>query len=67
MPQSESDFRVQDTSGNAAESFTGHEVTNSTAGQSSDQPDPPGSPGGLGVSANDSGKLDLAWNAPGSN
>ena len=26
----------------------------------------PGNPGGLAVSVNDSGKLDLAWNAPGS-
>ena len=61
VPTSQSDARLQDLSGNAAESFSGQAVTNDTASVPV-----PGSPTGLQVAQHESGKLLASWNAPGS-
>ena len=68
-PAGESDFGVQDTSGNAAESFSGQEVTNSTASSSTARSvlgESPGVPTNLEVSRQESGKLKATWGAPSS-
>ena len=68
-PAGESDFGVQDTSGNAAESFSGQEVTNNTASSSTARSVPgesPGAPTNLEVSRQESGKLKVTWGAPSS-
>ena len=72
VPTDEEAGRVQDTSGNAAESFNGQAVTNDTTssggggGERSDEPDPPGVPESLDVALQQSGKLKATWKAPGS-
>ena len=69
VPTSAALGRVQDTSGNAAGSFSGQAVTNNTtsSGDSrSDEQDPPGVPQGLDVALQQSGKLKATWKAPGS-
>ena len=73
VPTDEEAGRVQDTSGNAADSFSGQAVTNDTTasgggggGERSDEQDPPGVPQGLDVALQQSGKLKATWKAPGS-
>ena len=73
VPTDEEAGRVQDTSGNAAGSFSGQAVTNNTTqsgggggGARSDEQDPPGVPQGLDVDLQQSGKLKATWKAPGS-
>ena len=73
VPTDEEAGRVQDTSGNAAESFSGQAVTNDTTasgggggGERSDEQDPPGVPESLDVGLQQSGKLKATWKAPGS-
>ena len=74
-PTEESAARVQDTDGNAAESFSGQAVTNDTAPEQPLEPpqterspqgelDVPGSPTGLQVARHGSGKLVASWIAP---
>ena len=71
-PTDESAARLQDSSGNAAESFSGQAVTNDTTasggggGERSDEQEPPGVPENLGVDRHESGELLASWNAPGS-
>ena len=70
-PTAESAARLQDSSGNAAASFSGQAVTNDTTatggggGERSDQQEP-GVPESLGVGRHESGELLASWNAPGS-
>ena len=69
VPTSAALGRVQDTSGNAAGSFSGQAVTNNTTssgGERSDEQAPPGVPQGLDVALQQSGKLKATWKAPGS-
>ena len=69
VPTGESDFRVQDTSGNAAASFSGREVTNNTApsgGARSVPGESPGVPANLKVARQESGELKATWRAPSS-
>ena len=73
VPTDEEAGRVRDTSGNAAESFSGQAVTNDTTssgggggGERSDEQAPPGVPQGLDVALQQSGKLKATWKAPGS-
>ena len=69
VPTGEEAGRVQDSSGNAAGSFSGQAVTNNTtsSGDSrSDEQAPPGVPQGLDVALQQSGKLKATWKAPGS-
>ena len=72
VPTDEEAGRVRDTSGNAADSFSGQAVTNDTTasggggGERSDEQAPPGVPQGLDVALQQSGKLKATWNAPGS-
>ena len=74
-PTDESAARLQDLSGNAAESFSGEAVTNNTAPDQTEEPsqteeesqeqaDIPGSPTGLQVARHESGKLLASWTAP---
>ena len=67
VPTDESANKVQDASGNAAESFSGQVVTNNTvpadAGNSV-AAEPPGSPNSLNMARHESGKLLASWNAP---
>ena len=74
-PTDEEAVRVQDTSGNAVESFIGQAVTNNTAPAQSLEPtesertselqvDILGSPTGLQVTRHESGKILASWNAP---
>ena len=79
-PTDEGAARVEDTSGNAAASFSGQEVTNNTAPSettksvSGEQPggsiekvvpeDPPGAPVDLQVSRQGSGRLQASWSVP---
>ena len=68
-PSDESAARLQDLSGNSAESFSGQAVTNDTASSGnsrSDEQDPPGAPEGLDVALQQSGKLRATWRAPSS-
>ena len=69
VPTGESANKLQDASGNAAESFSGQAVTNNTASsgtaRSAPAP-PPGSPTSLKVSRHESGKLLASWSAPNS-
>ena len=69
--------RLQDLAGNAANSFSGQAVTNSTnpaqieepsqrEEESQEQEDIPSSPTGLQVALHESGQLLASWNAPGS-
>ena len=66
VPTGESDGKVQDTSGNAAESFSGQEVTNNTASseKASVEGNPPGVPTGLQVNLQQSGRLKATWEEP---
>ena len=64
VPTGESEGRVQDQSGNAAESFSGQAVTND-GGARSDEGDPPGVPSNLKVALQQSGRLKATWEAPG--
>ena len=71
VPTDEEAGRVRDTSGNAAESFSGQAATNDTTpsgdgGERSDEQAPPGVPQGLDVALQQSGKLKATWKAPGS-
>ena len=73
VPTDEGTPRLQDASGNAAESLSGQAVTNNTASSgnsdgdgTSDQQDPPGAPADLYVTRQQSGSLKAAWEAPGS-
>ena len=61
VPTGDAASKLRDLSGNAAESFSGQAVTNSTA-----PPQAPGPPTGLQVTRHESGKLLASWNAPGS-
>ena len=79
-PTGESDFKVQDTSGNAAASFSGRAVTNNTAPPETTkstpvQPpgdlvgksvpkEPPGVPVDLEISGQDGGQLKVSWGVP---
>ena len=70
VPTDEEAGRVQDPSGNAAESFSGQAVTNDTTasgggsgGERSDEQDPPGVPEGLDVALQQSGRLKATWQA----
>ena len=68
-PTDEGSARLQDTSGNAAESFSGQAVTNATAssgGERSNQQSQPGAPTHLKVAQKESGQLKATWRAPGS-
>ena len=65
----ESANKLQDVSGNLAESFSGRAVTNNTASSVTGGSEPaqaPSSPGSLQVASHGSGQLTASWNAPGS-
>ena len=69
VPTGESANKLQDASGNAAESFSGQAVTNNTASSGTGGSAPaqaPSSPGSLQVASHGSGQLTASWNAPGS-
>ena len=59
VPTDEEEGRVQDTSGNAAESFSVQSVTNDTA-----PPEAPLIPNDLQVTRHESGQLLASWTAP---
>ena len=66
-PTGESANKLQDASGNAAESFSGQEVTNNTASSNMTRSEPvqaPASPTNLEVARHESGKLRASWTAP---
>ena len=67
VPTGESANKLQDTSGNAAESFSGQAVTNNTASAGTPRiapPPAPGAPNSLKVARHQSGKLRASWNPP---
>ena len=67
VPTGESANKLQDASGNAAESFSGQAVTNNTASSGTPRtvpPPAPGAPNSLKVARHESGKLLASWNAP---
>ena len=69
VPTAASANKVQDASGNAAESFSSQAVTNNTASagvERSDSALPPNSPTSLKAAHHESGKLSTSWDAPGS-
>ena len=69
VPTGESANKLQDASGNAAESFSGQAVTNNTASSGPPRtvpPPAPGAPNSLKVARHESGKLLASWDAPGS-
>ena len=69
VPMGEAANKLQDASGNTAESFSGREATNNTAPARSEessesQDDTPNSPGNLNVVRHESGQLRASWDAP---
>ena len=65
VPTGESANKLQDASGNAAESFSGQAVTNNTASSGTPRtvlPPAPGAPNSLKVARHESGKLLASWN-----
>ena len=67
VPTGESANKLQDASGNAAESFSGQAVTNNTASSGTPRTVPtpaPGAPNSLKVARHESGKLLASWSAP---
>ena len=67
VPTGESANKLQDASGNTAESFSGQAVTNNTASSGTSRtvpPQAPGAPTSLKVSREESGKLMATWAAP---
>ena len=69
VPIGESANKLQDVSGNAAESFSGQAVTNNTASSGTPRtvpPSAPGAPNSLKVARHQSGKLLASWSAPNS-
>ena len=64
-PPGDSAARLQDLSGNAASSFSGQAVTNSTT-SGAERSEPVQAPDSLNVAIHESGKLRASWNAPGS-
>ena len=69
VPTGESTNKLQDTSGNAAASFSEQAATNNTAPAQSEessesQDDTPNSPGNLNVVRHESGQLRASWDAP---
>ena len=68
-PTGASANKLQDTSGNTAESFSAQAVTNNTASSNVPRSEPvqaPGSPTNLEVTRHESGKLTASWDAPNS-
>ena len=69
VPTEESANKLQDVSGNAAESFSGQAVTNNTASSGTPRtvpPPAPGAPNSLKVARHERGKLLASWSAPNS-
>ena len=67
VPTGESANKLQDASGNTAESFSGQAVTNNTSSSATPRTVPtpaPGAPNSLKVVRHESGKLLASWNAP---
>ena len=69
VPTGEAANKLQDASGNTAESFSGREATNNTAPARSEessesQDDTPNSPGNLNVVRHESGQLRASWDVP---
>ena len=67
VPTGESANKLQDASGNTAESFSGQAVTNNSASSGTPRtvpPPAPGVPNSLNVARHESGKLLASWNAP---
>ena len=67
VPTGESANKLQDMSGNLAESFSGRAVTNNTSSSATPRTVPtpaPGAPNSLKVARHESGKLLASWNAP---
>ena len=67
VPTGESANKLQDASGNTAESFSGQAVTNNTSSSATPRTVPtpaPGAPNSLKVARHESGKLLASWNAP---
>ena len=67
VPTGESANKLQDASGNTAESFSGQAVTNNTSSSATLRTVPtpaPGAPNSLKVARHESGKLLASWNAP---
>ena len=67
VPTGESANKLQDASGNAAESFSGQAATNNTASSGTPRtvpPPAPGAPNSLKVARHESGKLLASWSAP---
>ena len=67
VPAGESANKLQDASGNTAESFSGQAVTNNTSSSATPRTVPtpaPGAPNSLKVARHESGKLLASWNAP---
>ena len=65
VPTDDEADRLQDTAGNAAESFSAQAVTNSTT-SGAERSEPVQAPDSLNVAIHESGKLRASWNAPGS-
>ena len=67
VPTGESANKLQDASGNTAESFSGQAVTNNTSSSATPRTVPtpaPGDPNSLKVARHESGKLLASWDAP---
>ena len=67
VPTGESANKLQDASGNTAESFSGQAVTNNTSSSATPRTVPtpaPGAPNSLKVARHESGKLLASWNTP---
>ena len=67
VPTGESANKLQDASGNTAESFSGQAVTNNTSSSATPRTVPtpaPGAPNSLKVARHESGKLLASWDAP---
>ena len=67
VPTGESAHKLQDASGNTAESFSGQAVTNNTASSGTPRtvpPPAPGAPTSLKVARHESGQLLASWSAP---
>ena len=67
VPTGESANKLQDASGNTAESFSGRAVTNNTSSSATPRTVPtpaPGAPNSLKVARHESGKLLASWDAP---
>ena len=67
VPTGESANKLQDASGNTAESFSGQAVTNNTSSSATPRtvpPPAPGTPNSLKVARHESGKLLASWDAP---